>query len=117
MLVVRPSRAEFADVPFSEYVAGVLKAHPGVPCFKVGADRSSSHPRCKSYPPPPPGRVSRPQPDLCLAPPSEAQSHTQVVPPKGWSPRTSPMPSLDDVHIGTPIKQHVRPARLEHSRL
>jgi len=31
----------------------------------------------------------------------------KVVPPKGWTPRTEPFPSLDSVRISTPIKQHV----------
>lgn len=32
----------------------------------------------------------------------------KVVPPKGWTPRTEPFPSLDKLRISTPIKQHVR---------
>lgn len=31
----------------------------------------------------------------------------KVVPPKGWTPRTEPFPSLDSLRISTPIKQHV----------
>ena len=34
----------------------------------------------------------------------------KVVPPRGWNPRRSKFPKLEELRINTPIKQHVRPA-------
>jgi hypothetical protein len=87
---MRPTREEFEESSFTDYVRKKFLARPDMACFKVRPTRPRPSPLAQARP------LAHPTP-----PP-------QVVPPKGWSPRAGDLDTkLADVSIATPIKQHV----------
>ena len=125
-LTLRPTRTEF-EKPFAEFVGDVFAKNPDLPCFKVGgflswgpvlAVRLRRRPELGAGAPvaaaaarrgarrlitPACGTVQVIIPLNLLCPLSHP---LQVIPPRGWSPRKTPV-NLEKLRISTPIKQHV----------
>ena len=97
---MRPTREEFEESSFTDYVRKKFLARPDMACFKVRPDSR-----------PAPRRPAQARPELTRPPPP------QVVPPKGWSPRAGDLDAkLANVTIATPIKQHVSRAAAASQR-